>query len=136
RGIAARRHSTRCARAFQLTMTVVSGEDTACGGQCATAVDLTVIVPVWRDVEALRRLLAAEHAPTEQWVVVNGDPADAACAALRARFPQVCWIDAQRGRGVQQNAGAAAAAGTWLWFVHADSTLPAGWRDELARVAA
>jgi GT2 family glycosyltransferase len=33
------------------------------------------------------------------------------------------------------NAGAAAAAGAWLLFLHADSTLPAAWVEAIASVA-
>jgi len=33
------------------------------------------------------------------------------------------------GRGVQLNAGASAAQGQWLWFVHADSILPTGFLE-------
>lgn len=117
-------------------MTKVSGESTACGGQCATAGDLTVIVPVWHDAAALEALLTAEVPAGERWVVVNGDPGDATIASLQARFSWVTWIDAARGRGVQQNAGAAAATSAWLLFLHADSQLPPGWRDEIGRAAA
>ena len=46
------------------------------------------------------------------------------------------WVRGPRGRGPQQNAGAALATGAWVLFLHADSALPAGWRDEIRRVAA
>ena len=52
--------------------------------------------------------------------------ADAARAA-RSEIP--AWMEALHapaGRSSQQNAGAAAASGDWLWFVHADSALRAG----------
>lgn len=39
----------------------------------------------------------------------------------------------QAGRGRQQNLGAAAASGDWLWFIHADSLLPG---DALERALA
>jgi hypothetical protein len=35
------------------------------------------------------------------------------------------WLEAPAGRARQQNAGARAAAGESLWFLHADSRLPA-----------
>ena len=38
-------------------------------------------------------------------------------------------IDAPRGRGTQLAAGAEAAVGEWLFFLHADTVLPEGWAD-------
>ena len=45
--------------------------------------------------------------------------------SVEASRPDVVWVHGPPGRGVQLNAGAARADGRWLWFVHADSTLPA-----------
>ena len=42
--------------------------------------------------------------------------------AVGARF-----VEAPRGRGPQLRAGAEAARGEWLLFLHADTVLPAGW---------
>ncbi|QOC21446.1 glycosyltransferase [Wenzhouxiangella sp. AB-CW3] len=42
------------------------------------------------------------------------------------------WIHGTTGRGVQLNRGAAAATGSWIWFVHADSRLSA---ETIAAVA-
>lgn len=66
----------------------------------------------------------------------DGDPDEPALRRLAARFPGVHWVRGAPGRGPQQNAGAAVATRDWLLFLHADSTLPSGWRDELERVAA
>ncbi|MDN5781235.1 MAG: glycosyl transferase family 2, partial [Luteimonas sp.] len=46
------------------------------------------------------------------------------------------WLRAPTGRALQQNAGAAAADGEWLWFVHADATLAAATLPALARFIA
>ncbi len=45
-------------------------------------------------------------------------------------------IDAPRGRAVQMNRGADAARGDILVFCHADSRLPAGWREAVIRTLA
>ncbi len=91
---------------------------------------VTVIVPVRGDSRALGALLTQLPAREGVEVVVaSTGPVDAAQAALRAARPDVRWLDALPGRGVQLNAGAAVAHGTWLWFVHADSQVPAGWWD-------
>lgn len=52
----------------------------------------------------------------------TGEIADAAGATL---------IGAERGRGCQLAAGAAAARGEWLLFLHADTVLEDGWEKEV-----
>lgn len=39
------------------------------------------------------------------------------------------WIEGSEGRGVQLKAGAEAARGDWLLFIHADTWLSAGWPE-------
>jgi rSAM/selenodomain-associated transferase 2 len=60
----------------------------------------------------------------------------AAYQALRAAHPDVIWVEGERGRARQMNAGAAAATGDWLLFLHADTQLPARWRDAIASCSA
>lgn len=92
-----------------------------------------MVVPVWCDATALERLLATRNTPQDQWVVARGedDPESSVLDGLAVRFPDVVWVTARPGRGTQLNAGAAAADGDWLVFLHADSSLPSGWRDEV-----
>lgn len=54
----------------------------------------------------------------------------AAIPALRVR-PRV--LRSPRGRALQQDVGAGAARGRWLWFVHADTDFGAGVEPALAR---
>lgn len=98
---------------------------------------MTVVVPVWRDAAALEGLLARHAAPEAEWVVVrgHGDDQGARLDALALRFPGVRWVSSEKGRGVQQNAGAAVARGAWLLFLHADTMLPADWRAEIVSAA-
>lgn len=101
----------------------------------AGAAALSIIVPVLRDTAALTGLLADPRDRGDQWIVVNGDPADRSLDALRAAHPDVRWLDAEPGRGAQLAAGAAQAVGAWVIFLHADTRLAAGWRGEVTRVA-
>jgi len=91
------------------------------------SVPLSVIIPVYRDADALARTLAETDFSGAELIVasVSGDDS---LAPLRLAHPRSVWIDAPRGRAAQMNAGAAAAHGEWLVFLHADTRLPAGWR--------
>ena len=95
---------------------------------------LSIVIPVRRDAEALSRLLAQlPPQPDVQLIVTASDDKDESISsaaegsrAIEVSRPDVIWVHGPPGRGVQLNAGAARAEGRWLWFVHADSTLPAG----------
>ena len=67
--------------------------------------------------------------PAVQVIVSAARPVEDRIRSLRARHPAVTWAEGEAGRGRQLNAGAGAATGEWLWFVHVDSRLPAGWLD-------
>ena len=56
---------------------------------------------------------------------MDGGSTDAT-AAIAVRFPQVRLLASPRGRARQMNAGARAARGGVLLFLHADTLLPAG----------
>lgn len=57
----------------------------------------------------------------------SGDDTGAIAEATGAQF-----IEAPRGRGSQLAAGAEAARGEWLLFLHADTVLEQGWEQEAA----
>lgn len=91
---------------------------------------ISVIIPVVREADALAALLAQLPQSGEVEVIVSiATPIDGAILAARARHVGVTWVESPPGRGIQLNAGAARAVGRWLWFVHVDSRLPAGWLD-------
>ena len=62
-------------------------------------------------------------------IVVDGGSADGTRAAAEAAGATV--IGSARGRGLQLDAGARAARGDWLVFLHADTRLEAGWAATL-----
>jgi hypothetical protein len=91
---------------------------------------LSVVVPVapgdesWRGllVELARAGLSGSGNQGHEILLVGVEAAkheDTLPAGAR-------WLAASCGRGRQLNAGAAAASGRWLWFLHADSRLEAG----------
>lgn len=89
---------------------------------------VSIVVPVRGDSTPLSALLAQlSSRPDVQIIVSSMGPTDSTHDTIRDGRSDITWIDGQPGRGVQLNAGAAVATGRWLWFVHADSHLPATW---------
>ena len=83
----------------------------------------SVVVPVLDEEAALPGLLDALAELPGRWevVVADGGSADATRQIATGR---ALLVDAPRGRARQLNAGAAAASGDVLVFLHADSRLP------------
>lgn len=89
---------------------------------------LRVVIPLLDDAAALACALPAvlaEFAPGEV-VVCDGGSVDRGPDLARGAGIRV--VAAGRGRAVQLNAGAAAAGGTGLVFLHADAWFPCGGR--------
>jgi rSAM/selenodomain-associated transferase 2 len=94
---------------------------------------VSVVIPVFRDRDALARVLRGGRlGETQVQVIVAFTRQDREeLAQLRAEFPGVSWMEAPRGRARQMNAGAAIACGKWLLFLHADTQLPAAWGEAM-----
>lgn len=92
---------------------------------------LSVVIPALNEAALLAdklRRLGLELAPGDELIVADGGSGDGTrCIAQEhARL-----VDAPRGRARQLNAGAAAATGEVLLFLHADVELPHDWRDQI-----
>jgi len=89
--------------------------------------DVSIILPVLDEADGIADALAA-LAPLRrrgvEIVVADGGSSDATVALAGALADRV--VVAPRGRGAQMNAGAAAASGAVLLFLHADTRLPDG----------
>jgi len=86
---------------------------------------LTVVVPALNEAAGIERCLAALaglRARGHEVIVVDGGSADATARLAAPLADRV--IRAPKGRAAQMNAGAAAAAGDALLFLHADTLLP------------
>jgi rSAM/selenodomain-associated transferase 2 len=94
--------------------------------------DLSIIVPTLNEAAGIAaHLLALQPLRAQgcEVIVVDGGSADATAALARPLADAV--LAAPRGRGPQQNAGARAARGRALLFLHADTRLPAGAADAI-----
>jgi rSAM/selenodomain-associated transferase 2 len=90
-------------------------------------VKLSIVIPVLDEachLEARLRELARGRLPVEV-VIVDGGSRDGSVEIAR-RAPGIRLVSSERGRARQMNAGAAAATGEALLFLHADTRLPDG----------
>ncbi len=101
----------------------------------------SIVVPALGEAEGIGAALAAagraamSAGAVVEAVVADGDPAGSTLAAMGeppAGLSSVRGLLAPRGRARQMNAGAAAASGDILLFLHADTQLP---EDAFAAVA-
>jgi len=95
-------------------------------------VRISVVVPVWNEAgllpAVLRRVRLTQGEPVEL-IVVDGGSGDGTAAAAAGLADRV--LSSERGRAAQMHAGALAASGELLVFLHADTLLPADWRAAL-----
>jgi rSAM/selenodomain-associated transferase 2 len=97
---------------------------------------LSIVIPTYEAAEHLARTLPALAAAplAHEIVVADGGSADGTAEVAARHGARV--IAARQGRGHQLKAGAEAALGGWLLFLHAD-TLPApGWTAAVERFRA
>jgi rSAM/selenodomain-associated transferase 2 len=91
---------------------------------------VSVIIPALNEAQNIRQAVAAArraYGPDEvEIVVVDGGSSDGTLDLVPGDAKR---IRAPRGRATQMNAGARVSHGELLVFCHADSQLPAGWRE-------
>ncbi len=88
---------------------------------------LSVVVPALNEaagIEDCLRALAPLRARGHEVIVVDGGSTDATARLAAPHCDR--FVVAPRGRAPQMNAGAAAASGDALLFLHADTRLPPG----------
>ena len=106
-----------------------AGNDVPAAGRGSALARLTVVIPVGPGDRLDARLCAqlAQLPVCAQICIVTCMETAPDVAHASPQQPgdgsRWLWISAPAGRASQQNAGAAAAAGEWLWFVHADAQL-------------
>jgi rSAM/selenodomain-associated transferase 2 len=91
---------------------------------------LSVVIPTLHAASHLRACLERLKGKAEV-IVADGGSSDATAAIAADYGARV--IEAPRGRGKQLHAGAEAARGDWLLFLHADTLLGDSWEDAARR---
>jgi len=93
---------------------------------------ISVVIPTLDAAAELPATLTAlaNRAPIREIVVADGGSRDATVQIAREFGAKL--IVAARGRGPQLAAGAAAASGAWLLFLHADCRPAPGWEEAVA----
>lgn len=94
---------------------------------------LSVVIPVLNEARALPTLLAELRGQVAEVIVVDGGSRDGTPELAVAGGAKL--LSSPRGRGTQLNAGAAAATGELLWFLHADAGVPSHLPARIAAAA-
>jgi glycosyltransferase involved in cell wall biosynthesis len=97
---------------------------------------ISIIIPALNEAEILAATLMGLPAAVDvEVILVDGGSTDGTWE-LAGRFPHLRRLQAPRGRGCQMNAGARAARGRLLAFLHADTLLSPAHLAALRRAAA
>jgi len=94
---------------------------------------ISVVIPTYNAETTLGPTLAAlvpavVDGIIQEAILVDGGSTDDTCVMAAAAGTSL--IRTKLGRGMQLQAGATAARGDWLLFLHADTVLEPGWAEE------
>lgn len=106
-------------------------EDLHLLSQISLGAKISIVIPVLNEARSISKVLAEIHSlPNVETIVVDGGSSDETVAIVQGLGVKV--IVSEQGRACQMNAGAQAATGEILLFLHADTFLPLGF-DRLVR---
>ena len=98
--------------------------------------NFSVIVPTWHEGtpigHALKRLREISDESHLEIILVDGGSTDKTVEAARGWVDQIRVLE-RPNRGAQLHAGAQAAKGDLLFFLHADTQPPAHWQERLEK---
>jgi rSAM/selenodomain-associated transferase 2 len=99
-----------------------------------TRTQFSIIVPVSNEASLVRPFLShlSHRASGAEIIVADGGSSDGTAELAAGSCDQI--VVSARNRAVQMNAGARAAHGDVLWFVHVDAEVPWGCLDEIERI--
>jgi rSAM/selenodomain-associated transferase 2 len=91
---------------------------------------ISVVIPTLNAADWIGPCIVAVR-EADEIIVADGGSTDGTVAIAERNGARL--VRSEAGRGVQLAAGAAAAKGDWLLFLHADTLLAAGWRESADR---
>ena len=94
-----------------------------------SAAIVSVVIPARDEEERVVWAIGSVAGDADEIIVVDGGSRDHTMAVAAEAGARV--LRAPAGRGVQLDAGARAASGEWIVFLHADTRLERGWRAAL-----
>ena len=104
------------------------------GSEKSVRTRFSIIVPVFNEAALIRPCLQhlRERAPEAEIIVADGGSSDGTDRLAAGFCDQL--VESEHSRAMQMNAGASAARGDVLWFVHVDAELPLRCLDEIGRI--
>lgn len=104
--------------------------------ETATASSFSIIIPTFQagdslgvTLECLTKADPIPEIPIPEIIVSDGGSTDATLTT--AKNAGAVIVSGSQGRGAQLKAGADAATGDWLLFLHADTQLPTDWEKAI-----
>ena len=96
---------------------------------------ISVIIPALNEEDNIRRCIEGilKEGCDCEVIVADGGSTDKTVEFAKS-YPDVSFVQSQRGRGMQMNMGASAATGDILLFLHADTILESGWAAAILSV--
>ncbi len=104
------------------------------GPAVAMRPSVSVVIPALNEAARIAATIDSARRDDVEVIVADGGSSDSTREIASRMGAQV--VLARRGRGAQLNAGAAAARGDHLLFLHADTTLPAGYLQAVQETVA
>ncbi|MBI5074355.1 MAG: TIGR04283 family arsenosugar biosynthesis glycosyltransferase [Nitrospirae bacterium] len=95
---------------------------------------ISVIIPALNEERTIEKcIVEIRHESCDLEIIVADGGSSDKTGEIASGCSEVAVVTSRKGRGLQLNAGAAAATGDILLFLHADTTLEKGWSQSILK---